>query len=986
MNHNIRTARKSFLFWCLLFWLAIPSQEILAQEAWQWRNPLPQGNDIMAVRFFNNNSVVAVAAFGTALRSPDGGNTWKVIYPGTPATLRSLWFVYENLGFAVGHSGAIVRTTDGGNTWAQSPLVVSSTLLSVCFSDAMVGTAVGEAGTVLRTTDGGVNWSVQNSGTVASLKGVGFSSRMNGIAVGASGLILRTTDGGVTWVQQTSGTTASLNSVLVLDNNASVAVGDGGTIIRTTNGGSSWIATGSVWAFGNLHSLRLGASSHLFALGDGGVFSSSDGGALWSKAASVSGNDLSFQNEAGVIVGQLGSILVTNDGGETWSQKRTDVTNSGTLLDVTFTSPTTVIALSRYPNEVLRSTDAGDTWSLLSTLPTDSSPLKMTFPDANRGYIIDYNTHLLRTTDGGSTWSRSDPGFNMEDIAFVDSSTGVAVGESIYRTTDTGSTWTRVGGLYLTFSSLQMVTPLFGVAALNSTGYADLVRTTDGGATWAKFDYQTSRVQSAFFSTENMGVAIATRKDGTRIIARTTDGGRTWSETIATQWGSLYDVSFSGTTRGIAVGYNAILLTTDGGDTWAQRPGGTSVTLRCVRLIDSKTAIAAGQYPSTILRSSDGGLSWTTVLTRSDYSSLIGITFPTPDIGYVGTSAELLRTTNGGLTWSSIGWPNSGNCLFFTNPLRGFVGSSSGLVKTTDGGNTWNKVSDVSSAGAISFADGNTGVVNSTSGGVYRTTDGGETWAYWSTENLTRFDAASFSGPHSGIVVGSNRVARTTDGGLTWTSQTIGTSTLKDVVMMSPQNALAVGTQVILKTSDGGMTWFPSGSGGQGGTSVSFFDTLHGTIVDGSTILTTSDGGNSWIPQRQPFKNSYGYYSSICFGDQGLGLIVGPQGTILRTTNGGVTSVSTQSPSIPVAMALEQNYPNPFNPTTVISFQVPVASHVKLTVFDMLGRVVVTLVDENKPGGVHAVQFDAAGLASGVYFYRLRTGAGTFTKKMLLVR
>jgi CubicO group peptidase (beta-lactamase class C family) len=89
---------------------------------------------------------------------------------------------------------------------------------------------------------------------------------------------------------------------------------------------------------------------------------------------------------------------------------------------------------------------------------------------------------------------------------------------------------------------------------------------------------------------------------------------------------------------------------------------------------------------------------------------------------------------------------------------------------------------------------------------------------------------------------------------------------------------------------------------------------------------------------------------------------------------------------LPSAFALDQNYPNPFNPTTVISYRLPVAGNVKLSVYDMLGCEVAVLVNETKMPGSHEVKFDAIGLSSGVYFYRLRAGDFTETKRFVLLR
>jgi trimeric autotransporter adhesin len=90
----------------------------------------------------------------------------------------------------------------------------------------------------------------------------------------------------------------------------------------------------------------------------------------------------------------------------------------------------------------------------------------------------------------------------------------------------------------------------------------------------------------------------------------------------------------------------------------------------------------------------------------------------------------------------------------------------------------------------------------------------------------------------------------------------------------------------------------------------------------------------------------------------------------------------------PRQFMLDQNFPNPFNPTTVITYQLPITSAVRLDVFDMLGRKAATLVNETQIAGAYSVPFNAGstGLASGVYFYRLSAGAFTTTKKMMLVK
>ncbi len=98
------------------------------------------------------------------------------------------------------------------------------------------------------------------------------------------------------------------------------------------------------------------------------------------------------------------------------------------------------------------------------------------------------------------------------------------------------------------------------------------------------------------------------------------------------------------------------------------------------------------------------------------------------------------------------------------------------------------------------------------------------------------------------------------------------------------------------------------------------------------------------------------------------------------------TLVESLASQTPVEFNLAQNYPNPFNPTTTIEFSLPAASEVTLTVYDMLGKEIATLVNDVKSAGTHSVTFDGTNLTSGVYFYKLATGSDVQMNKMMLVK
>jgi hypothetical protein len=100
----------------------------------------------------------------------------------------------------------------------------------------------------------------------------------------------------------------------------------------------------------------------------------------------------------------------------------------------------------------------------------------------------------------------------------------------------------------------------------------------------------------------------------------------------------------------------------------------------------------------------------------------------------------------------------------------------------------------------------------------------------------------------------------------------------------------------------------------------------------------------------------------------------------------GTVGISQLGTNIPSKFALQQNYPNPFNPTTKIKFDLAKATNVKIEIFNSLGQIIKTLVDDYKPAGYYETDFNASQLSSGVYFYRMTTNNFVDMKKMIVVK
>ena len=168
---------------------------------------------------------------------------------------------------------------------------------------------------------------------------------------------------------------------------------------------------------------------------------------------------------------------------------------------------------------------------------------------------------------------------------------------------------------------------------------------------------------------------------------------------------------------------------------------------------------------------------------------------------------------------------------------------------------------------------------------------------------------------------------------------------------------------------------------------ISVGDTVVWQWIEG-THTTTSDsttGQNVWNEPidagHQVFRfvitapGNHGYY---CIPHQGLGMV----GTIVASPVNGVDDEVNQ----PEKFQLSQNYPNPFNPTTNLQYAISSRQFITLKVYNLLGKEIATLVNEEKSAGEYKVEFNGNNLPSGIYFYELKAGNITQTKKMMLLK
>jgi hypothetical protein len=145
-----------------------------------------------------------------------------------------------------------------------------------------------------------------------------------------------------------------------------------------------------------------------------------------------------------------------------------------------------------------------------------------------------------------------------------------------------------------------------------------------------------------------------------------------------------------------------------------------------------------------------------------------------------------------------------------------------------------------------------------------------------------------------------------------------------------------------------------------------------GAIYEG-TVTADGSGNFSWI--------------GVASGPNVTAVAIDTAGNTSQFSTPFVTIVEQFNHSqMPIRYRLYQNFPNPFNPKTIINYELPTTNFVELSIYNLLGQKVATLLSERQPAGSHQVEWDASQMPSGVYYYRIKAGEFENVKQMVLVR
>lgn len=577
-------------------------------------------------------SGTAVQGSGRIQVTADGGRTWTTVWRSTQADLDWVGFAGAAHGFvagatfpAAGAAGTplLLTTADGGRTWrAIRPSLPAGaaaawTGLRFDFVSPSVGYALTDAdftmgptgiGDVLRTTDGGRTWTASTLPGGTATGGLAFLSATTGFATGSSaaclGAIWETTDGGATWrmLPATCSTAFRLHSLDFVDAAHGFAGGgrtdkfgttDWQAVLATADGGQTWAAV----------DLNRATQDSL-----GGAFTRLhfvDARHGWGLTG-------------GCVMGQnspcAGQVLVTADGGRTWTRTGQDATH----LAVSGAAAWAVPPAFAGSGLLWATVDRGRTWKPLGQAQAANYTLVRS---SGAAVLAAGAAGLILSGDGGRAWRRIPltlPGGPPVEAAVTASTLAVANpdGQSIDLSGDGGATWNRVK-----------------IPGAQATGLGPFALTPGGHGLAATF---------------GLGCAKGGRTEAGTLLA-TSDGGHTWQPLPTPPF--PFDELADTTGLAAALGDNgctqAVALCRDGGRTWHVQtlPHGQFCTAAAVAAPDT-VWLGCG---ASLLVSGNGGATWTELGSP-------GLQIDSLAAGWMAAEGALWRTQDGGRSWTEV-WP-----------------------------------------------------------------------------------------------------------------------------------------------------------------------------------------------------------------------------------------------------------------------------------------------------------------------------------------
>lgn len=684
-------------------------------------------------------------------------------------------------------------------------------------------------------------------------------------------------------------------------------------------------------------------STGIAAGSDGFMIKTYDGGNSWQEVKTAAGNKINsfcFLNSTnGLAACDNGTILFTTNQGSSWIQRKSATSkNINIIAEVSFNYLIGVCDDGVF----IKSTNGGLSWSAQNIAGFNLTNISVI--NQNTWVVSGDSVVILKTVNAGAAWVRyivaeNSYSTSVKGIHFTDNMTGcIMLDKYFYNTTNGGLNWYVVTNIIGSGGLMKFInsTTGYGFSDNSWPNTGPIYKTTNCGANWNIFESGKINVctlpSNGVDITENNSVLLCGNNG---VILRSSDQCTSFTH-IGSITGNFNTFWFYDQFKGIAACNENLLKTINGAESWKIDSYGkymwhfpAAFSFTKIKSTDLNNLIAVrqyygeiGMYDQTVLRSSDGG--------NTFYGELSAFPFVSDtEIDVVGDT----YFTVGNFSYSAEG-PQ-----FFKS------------IGTDDWKHTYT-FKDSSYIHTLSFANVNTGI------------------------------AAGYDHEYN-----INFYALTTNGGVNWSVNNLPqTNDVNKACMLSDgYGYILCDSGMILKSNNFGENWFIHNPSNENNYKTIFFlDNSRGYAITASDMLAaTSTGGESWslhdvcIPAIS--------LNEVQFIDPLNGYISG-NGVFMKTTDGGLTFVNTQELTNPESFSLFQNYPNPFNPVTNIKFEIPEKGFVKLLVFDLLGREITALVNQQILPGSYTVNWDASNFPSGVYFYTLVTSDYTLTRKMVLLK
>ncbi len=682
-----------------------------------------------------------------------------------------------------------------------------------------------------------------------------------------------------------------------------------------------------------------------------------------------------------IAVGDNGLVFRSSNGGNSWSQ---NTYGSESFKSVTSVNDYVWISATNGKLfKTFKSVSPINEFQLTTTKTMNS----IYFVNDQLGFVCGDDGLLFRTTDGGNFWAAFNSGISLttdlKSVHFKDADNGVAVGEagSVYITSNSGVTWTSLNS-GTTRNFLKAKYLIDGIVISGEWG----TLLTRVGVNWNSIPVRNITDITGITGTSLNNLRIC---GGGGFIRNNLNGSTNFFNFEKNpMFANLVDIVYYNENIGFAVSSlnKAIIRTTNGGQTWSL-PSGTSVSMNWQLKLAASNGIGNNLCPHptnrnavfvvyglNVYRSWNRGDNWTQVATitsgsraHSFYVSPVDTNIWVAAVAGSPTDA-VMRSTNYGQTWTTViarnfstyGQPlemdqNNPSVFYFAPD-----GSSTGFFKSTDNGATFNNISMGTNPFTspcdiiVEWDNSNIMFIGDDGADIHKTTNGGVTWFTVKPNSSSEIPSMCNSVFNTDICYAT-----------TWSGQDV------------------------YKTVNKGDNWNIINNTGFSGWGSDLCREDPDYVITGSygaNATFTSNGGTNWT---QISTGLSGVGAGMLVVDRGLALNMQTSGMYkLNITYSVLTNISETfySTNIPSSLNLHQNFPNPFNPSTKIRFDLPFSSDVNLSVYDYLGREVTQLINGMKQAGSYEIDFNASNMASGIYFYKLSTNSSVITKKMMLVK